>query len=219
MTAKGNTQADLPLGDVALYAPVSEEWEAAIAGNNRLIAYCVTAAIIATIRSMATPTTPGEVDAMAVASRFGMTAEHLAWVVDQSSGMRLKTRLRWVDPKARTRLAISMPDDVVQRVFARWLNATGRSHATLDTKRRARIEARLAEGISPAMMMRAVDGIAGSDWHRGNNDRRQRYDTIEVVFRDSAQVERFAEMSTGGPRSGMLDRVAAEAAERRGNDE
>jgi len=67
----------------------------------------------------------------------------------------------------------------------------------LDRKRRARVEARLAEGFTVEQLCRAVDGVTESDWHMGRDPKTEgkSYRDVGVIFRDAAQVEKFLELA------------------------
>lgn len=84
-------------------------------------------------------------------------------------------------------------------VFAYWASRMGHPASRLDPKRRRRIEARLEEsGDNVRELLYAVDGTLRDDWLMGKDPRStKRYDGIETVFRDRAQVERLAEMAPG----------------------
>jgi hypothetical protein len=89
----------------------------------------------------------------------------------------------------------------VSAVFAAWCEATGRDAARtkLTKDRRRKIEQRLGEGFSIQDLTAAVQGVALSPFHMGENDRRQKYDDIVTVLRDGSQVEKFRDLSLQGP--------------------
>lgn len=75
------------------------------------------------------------------------------------------------------------PDE--QRVFDHWREKLQHPRATLDAKRLAKIRAALkTHGLERCL--RAVDGIATSDWHRTNKQ-----DDIELVLRDASHIEKY----------------------------
>lgn len=89
----------------------------------------------------------------------------------------------------------------VDSVFSAWVEATGRDPAKvmLTKDRRSRIEARLRDGYSPEDLIAAVRGVRHSTWHRGENDRGQRYDDLKTVLRDGGQVEKFRDLERSPP--------------------
>lgn len=59
-----------------------------------------------------------------------------------------------------------------------------------------RIRARLNEGYAVADLKTAIDGCHKDPWHQGQNDRNQRYDSLELIVRDSSKVQKFIELSS-----------------------
>lgn len=92
--------------------------------------------------------------------------------------------------------------DAARRLFDHWLTATGRNpnQNRLTTKRRRMVKGRLSDGYTEEQLHAAIDGIASSPWHRGENPSGTRYDTFQFVFRDGENVEKG------------LERAAADAA-------
>lgn len=107
---------------------------------------------------------------------------------------------------ARARNGVVLPDGAEHVVFDAWRQATGHTRSVLDAKRRRLIVDRYREqmnggGHPPeeavATLIAAAVGVTRDDWHMGANDRGRRYDSFELVFRDAAHVERFAELGRG----------------------
>ncbi len=74
-------------------------------------------------------------------------------------------------------------------VFEHWRQATGKAKATLDAKRRDLIDRRLAEGHSADDLKASIDGYARSPFHNGQNDKRKKYLSLELMLRDAAHIE------------------------------
>ena len=81
-------------------------------------------------------------------------------------------------------------------IFAYWAAKLNHPHAIYDAKRERRIAARLRESSGDwGLLCYAIDGALRDDFLMGREDRSmRRYDGIETIFRDRAQVERLAEM-------------------------
>lgn len=93
--------------------------------------------------------------------------------------------------------------DPIAEVFAHWRKAMGKTDRTvLDAKRRALI-AKALKSYSLDDVLRAVDGYAASPWHRGENDRRQAYDGLDLILRDAEHIEKgwllFDQHGTSAP--------------------
>lgn len=82
----------------------------------------------------------------------------------------------------------------VERVFAHWVFMLGKNprRCALGPTRRRVIE-RALELYEEDVLCLAVDGNAASAWHAGENDRRTAYNDIELILRNEATIERFAE--------------------------
>ncbi|HEM8613985.1 TPA: replication protein [Citrobacter amalonaticus] len=85
--------------------------------------------------------------------------------------------------------------DPVRLVFSHWQDEHHHSTAKLDDKRRKRIKARLAEGFTADDLCRAITGAKGDSWLMGKNPSKKRYDGIDTLLRDAAQVERLRDLS------------------------
>ncbi|MDL4071730.1 replication protein [Klebsiella quasipneumoniae] len=85
--------------------------------------------------------------------------------------------------------------DPVRLVFTHWQQEHDHPSAKLDDKRRKRIKARLAEGFTVDELCRAITGAKGDPWLMGKNPSRKRYDGIETLLRDAAQVEKLRDLS------------------------
>ncbi|MBX4769476.1 replication protein [Klebsiella oxytoca] len=85
--------------------------------------------------------------------------------------------------------------DPVRKVFTHWQKEHHHLSAKLDDKRRKRIKARLAEGFTADELCRAISGAKGDSWLMGKNPSKKRYDGIDTLLRDAAQVERLRDLS------------------------
>ena len=66
-------------------------------------------------------------------------------------------------------------------------------------KERALIRARLTDGYSVKDLQDAIDGCHRSPFHNGDNDRKQKYQTVDLIFRSGGKVQEFLEI--GRPKS------------------
>lgn len=91
----------------------------------------------------------------------------------------------------------------VERVFEYWQARLEHPAAKLDDKRARLIKARIKEGYSIAELCAAIDGVRLSPYHMGKNKTNSVYDSVELIFRDASNVERFRDMGkapTAAPR-------------------
>ncbi len=80
-------------------------------------------------------------------------------------------------------------------VFAYWCKARGRVGAvfkTADGKRHKAVIGRLKDGYTVEQIKLAIDGIAHSPHHRGDNERKTVYDELELICRDGPRLEALA---------------------------
>lgn len=112
-----------------------------------------------------------------------------------------------------------------QRIFEHWKKAWNHPGAKLDAKRSRVIDAAL-QGYDEAELCRSIDGYKLSPHHCGQNDRRTRYDDIELLLRDAKHIEaglQFAQGAASGKpplepmTAGELARLTAFVESRRGS--
>ncbi len=85
-----------------------------------------------------------------------------------------------------------------------------------DRERRL-ICARRKEGYSPADLCEAIDGCHRSPFHCGVNERGTKYQSLELIVRDSTRVAQFIEIARAPPATGPIThrQSAEDAAEAR----
>lgn len=86
-------------------------------------------------------------------------------------------------------------DERVNTVFEFWKATHNHPTSKLDDKRRKRITARLTEGYPVDDLLAAISGALYDPWLMGKNPGNKRYDGIETLLRDAAQVERLRDLS------------------------
>jgi len=101
--------------------------------------------------------------------------------------------------------------DIPRMLFDHWLTATSRNanQNRLTTGRRAHVNGRLRDGYTVEQLQQAIDGIAGSAWHKGANPNGKRYDTFDFIMRSGENVEKGMEAATPVPAAAGDDRSAA----------
>lgn len=85
--------------------------------------------------------------------------------------------------------------DPVRQVFTHWQTEHNHQTAKLDDKRRSRIKARLAQGFTVDELCKAISGAKFDIWLMGKNPSNKRYDGIETLLRDAAQVEKLRDLA------------------------
>lgn len=93
--------------------------------------------------------------------------------------------------------------DVLQ-VFAHYRLKHKRAHPKpkSTSKEWRLIRDRFAEGYSLDDLKLAIDGCHKSRWHQGENDRKKRYDSLDLIMRDSTHVQQFLEIADPGAATG-----------------
>jgi hypothetical protein len=85
----------------------------------------------------------------------------------------------------------------IREVFAEWQTVHAHPDAKLDAKRTARIGSAL-KLFAPDQLKQAIRGALKDDWLMMRDPKSPRkYDGLETILRDSAQIERLIELETG----------------------
>jgi hypothetical protein len=95
--------------------------------------------------------------------------------------------------------AAAVPGDVEQ-VFEHWQEVWGKRKAQLDEKRRKVIKVAL-KSYPVDDLRKSISGYRNSPHHRGENDRKTPYDSIELFLRDAQHIDAgmaFADKNSGG---------------------
>lgn len=107
----------------------------------------------------------------------------------------------------------------VVRVHETWQRACGHPRSPLTPRRVRMLSDRLREGYTVDDLCRAAQAVGADAWHRGENDRHRRFDSLEVIFRDAGQLDKALAL-TGPKAASKADEVSARfAAARRIGDE
>ncbi len=83
------------------------------------------------------------------------------------------------------------PHDVIQEIFLYWQTILNHPRAILDLKRKSKISQALKLGYSVGDLRQAIDGCAHTPFNMGQNERNQKYDDIDLIFRDASHIDRF----------------------------
>lgn len=86
-------------------------------------------------------------------------------------------------------------NDAIERIFAHWQRVMNKPTAMLTAERAKKIAARLHDGYSEDIILRAIDGCARSDFHMGRKaDSPQQYNDVDLICRSGSKLEWFAAM-------------------------
>lgn len=85
----------------------------------------------------------------------------------------------------------------VEDVFAYWQEVMESPASKLDKARRNKIEVAFKLGYSVKDLKQAIDGCASNPFYMGNNDRKKKYNGINLIFRDAEHIEQFIANSAG----------------------
>lgn len=84
-----------------------------------------------------------------------------------------------------------LPSMNAHEVFKHWQAVMSHPHAKFDKKRKIKIQAAFKLGFNLDQLKQAIDGCARTSFNMGQNKNGQRYDSIELIFRDAEHIERF----------------------------
>lgn len=90
----------------------------------------------------------------------------------------------------------SVPADQILDVFEYWVHTikAGNKLCRLD-ETRAYVIARAITWYDVTVCKLAIDGLARSPFHMGENSRKKKYDDLSLVFRDADHVEKFVALA------------------------
>lgn len=91
---------------------------------------------------------------------------------------------------ARTEENCRPEQDDVSAVFDHWRSVMASPRSKLDDKRRKVIRAAL-KNYSAEDLIAAIDGCRASPWHMGQNDRRQKYNGLDLILRNAEKIDQF----------------------------
>jgi hypothetical protein len=83
----------------------------------------------------------------------------------------------------------------VARIFEYWKTVTKHPRSRLDTKRENLIGQRVGDGYTVRDLCLAAFGCANSKWHQGENDRHTIYDSVELIYKNADQVDKFIRLA------------------------
>ncbi|MCK4817569.1 hypothetical protein KA005_17505 [bacterium] len=89
----------------------------------------------------------------------------------------------------------------IKDIFKFWKNTLNHPRSNLDDKRKALIRKHLKSGYSVDDLKSAINGCSNTPHNMGDNDRGQVYDSIELILRDSGQIDRFMRNDSSPPSS------------------
>lgn len=97
---------------------------------------------------------------------------------------------------SRAKKAMSVSPSEVEQLWEYWvtvMRTTAKRKPVLDDARRQYLGAALYDyGMDGCRD--AIDGCALSEFHMGRNKMNKRYDSVELIFRDSEHIEKFQEI-------------------------
>lgn len=91
--------------------------------------------------------------------------------------------------------------DQVEEIFDYWREVMSSPRSVLDAKRKKAIERALKDGYSVDDLKRAILGCSMTPHNMGQNDRGQKYNGIELIFRSADQIDRFITNASGAATS------------------
>lgn len=98
--------------------------------------------------------------------------------------------------------SLSPQSDDESAVFTHWQTIMGHKRAQFDEKRRKMIRHWLKTGYTKQDLLDAVTGCSYTPHNMGHNDRGERYDSLELILRDTAHIDRFMAAKARPPRPG-----------------
>jgi uncharacterized protein YdaU (DUF1376 family) len=139
---------------------------------------------------------------LAAKSRGGKSSRknNLGRVIEESAQDSM--RYPDPDPEPDKKKDIPIPSESVSvsPIFDHWKITMAKPRAKLDAKRKKLIAARLKD-YSEEDLRQAISGYQNSPHHMGGNENGTRYDSIELILRDSKHVDAGLEFFRNPPRT------------------
>lgn len=105
------------------------------------------------------------------------------------------------DPTEITTETTSEIKTNVDLVFDHWRVAMSSPRSKLDGKRQRLIKSAL-KNYNVDDLKSAIDGCRASPWHMGDNDRREKYNGLDLILRNSEKIEGFMAKAVRPPQAG-----------------
>jgi hypothetical protein len=111
------------------------------------------------------------------------------------SGLKNETVYNTLTLNTRKSIDKSIPKSNVLRVFQTWSKELNHPNAKLDDNRTRRIEKALELGYTVEQLCLVPLGAKNSPWNMGDNPTRTKYDSIDLLFRNAENIEKFISLS------------------------
>lgn len=95
-------------------------------------------------------------------------------------------------------MSVENPDPVAS-IFSHWKASMDQPEAKLDEVRKRAIHQALQAGYSVTALCQAISGCANTPHNMGDNNSGQRFDSLQLIFRDADQIDRFIRNSQMPP--------------------
>ena len=103
-------------------------------------------------------------------------------------------------PQAEPR-APRIPPGEIEEIFDHWKTTLEHPNAQLSPARRKVITNARKAGYTVDNCKQAIDGCSKTPHNMGENDRGERYDSLELILRDAAHIDRFMRNAHDPPRA------------------
>lgn len=82
-------------------------------------------------------------------------------------------------------------DEQARRLFTFWKDVMNHPGAKFDNGRKKKIIARLKNGYTEEECKLAIQNVSKSAWHMGDNKKEQKYNSINLIFRNGEKLEGY----------------------------
>lgn len=108
----------------------------------------------------------------------------------------LREIANWIDPSGAEQ-PVPKTTAEERELFEYWKRQVGKPRAQFTRDRQMKIRARLREGYTVADIKQAIQNIANSAFHAGENTNGQEYQDLTLVCRNGSKLEHFRDMGDG----------------------
>lgn len=108
------------------------------------------------------------------------------------TGTRTGTELEQ-EENLKTNTSPSAPD-LVQEIFEHWQKTMGKEKSSLDKNRISKIKNAMNLGYTVGQLKDAIVGCSLSEWNMGKNPSNKKYNSLDLIFRNSDKIESYLEV-------------------------
>ena len=101
--------------------------------------------------------------------------------------------------QSRPAKAATVAPDLIVYVFEYWRDTMGKQKRAIFSEERRLLIGAAIHDYGTETVMEAIRGCSLSAFHMGANKQRKRYDSLDLILRNSDNIERFVQIADENP--------------------